>query len=157
MRLQKYINPKTVWASFKAASVDLKRYTKYKSILHELEDENKLEKIGFNREDDMLYVGVNLNPELLMYVDQSLESAELKFVSDAMRKYTDFLEKEGILDVISAEYERVYNDEFYGYVVQIAFNFQKYDKLKYRYDIGYFITVSGLLIGSILTILSIFL
>ena len=157
MKLTKYINPKQVISSFRDARTDLKRFRKYKEILLELESEEKLSRMGFRRDKDMLYVGVNLNPELLMYVDATLESAELKFVSDAMRKYTDFLQKEGILDVIKADYERVYNEEFYGYVVQIAFDFQKYDKFKYQYDIGYFIAAGTITVGAIAAILSSFL
>jgi hypothetical protein len=157
MKINKYINPKAILVSFKEANTDIKHYLKYKSILSEIQEEGKLEKLKIKRENDMLYIGVNLNPELLMYADQSLESAELKFVADSMRKYTDFLQKEGILDVIKADYERVHNDEFYGYVVQIAFDFQKYTKTKYRYDIGYLIITGSATVLAIFAAISYFL
>ena len=52
-----------------------------------------------------------------------IEPAELRFVSDKLKRYTDFLQKEGILDVISADYERVKTEDYYGYIVQIKLNF----------------------------------
>lgn len=137
MKILNYINPKLVIKSLVASIKDLAYFKKYKSILNELERDNKLKKIGFTKVDDKLFIGVNLNPELLMYTDDSQESVELKFVSDAMRKYTDFLQNEGILDSISADYERVYNDTFYGYIVQIRYKFKNYDKSKMIYDISY--------------------
>ena len=157
MKFKNYIYPHLVLASIKGAMLDLQRLSKYKSILDELEAEDKLQKMGFNRDNDKLFVGVNLNPELLMYAGESLDSAELKFVSDAMLKYTNFLQKEGILDVIKADYERVYNEDFYGYVVEISFDFKAYVKKKYIYDIAYCTTVVSTGIISIYALISSFL
>ena len=137
MRLKNYIYPKLVFKSFTQALKERQYFTKYAGILNDLEQEGKLEKMGFRKEGSMLYIGVNLNPELLMYTDDSHESVELKFVSEAMKKYTDFLQNEGILDSIVADYERVFNEEFYGYVVQIRYKFKNYRKKRMIYDICY--------------------
>lgn len=156
MILQDYIYPKRVFNSLILALKEKQYFKKYSSILDDLEREGKLKTLGFRKEDSMLYIGVNLNPELLMYTDDSKESVELKFVSDAMRKYTDFLQNEGILDVIKADYERVFTEDFYGYVVQIKFDYKKYKPSKFKYDIGYFATMSVITIcGIILTLKSI--
>jgi hypothetical protein len=102
-----------------SAITDIKHLNRYKSILDSLDKQGKLDQIGFKMEDHRLFVGVNLNPELLMYTEDSQESVELKFIADDMKKYTNFLQNEGILDSIQAEYDRVYTDNFYGYIVQI--------------------------------------
>jgi hypothetical protein len=139
MRIKNYIYPGLIYRSIINAIEDLKYLRRYKNILRDLEEEGKLEKIGLTRDGDKLFVGVNLNPELLMYTEDSKESVELKFVSDAMKKYTDFLGREGILDSIKADYERVFTDDFYGYIVQIKYQYKNYKKEKFQYDIGYFI------------------
>jgi len=131
-------------------------FSKYTNILNDLENEGKLERLGIKKEGSTLFIGVNLNPELLMYTEDSKESVELRFVSDAMRKYTDFLQNEGILDVITADYERVSTDEFYGYVVLIQFDYKNYKPRKFKYDIGYMATLSAITaIGIILGVQSI--
>jgi len=153
MILQDYIYPKRVFNSLILALKEKQYFKKYSGILDDLEREGKLKTLGFRKEDSILYIGVNLNPELLMYTDDSKESVELKFVSDAMKKYTDFLQNEGILDVIKAEYERVFTDDFYGYIVQIKFDYKKYKPSKFKYDVGYFVTASLITIGGIIAVL----
>jgi len=132
-----YINPKLVIKSLTSALEDISYFNRYKSILSEIESDGKLKKLGLIKRGHDILVGVNLNPELLMYTEDSQESVELKFVSDAMKKYTDFLEKEGILDSIKADYERVLSDDFYGYVVKISYKYRSYVKKKFIYDIAY--------------------
>jgi hypothetical protein len=149
MKIKNYIYPGLVYKSLTSAIEDLNYHKRYKTILDELEDENKLEKLGIRKEGAKLFIGVNLNPELLMYTEDSQESVELKFVSDAMKKYTDFLGKEGILDSIKADYERVFNDDFYGYVVQISYSYRSYKKSKFKYDIGYSITTTSIVLGGL--------
>jgi hypothetical protein len=89
-----------------------------------------------------------------MYTEDSQESVELKFISEKMKKYTNFLQEELILDVVEAQYERVATTEFYGYVVKISYDFRKYNKSKFIYDIVYSLitsTIAG--IGVYTTIL----
>lgn len=157
MKIRDYIYPKRVLNSLKLALRDRAYFAMYSKILDELEREGKLERIGFKKEGSELYVGVNLNPELLMYTEDSKESVELKFVSDATKKYTKFLQNEGILDVIKADYERVFNDDFYGYIVQISYEYKNYDARKFRYDIGYLAGLSLIAIGGIIFSLQIIL
>ena len=148
MKIIEYISPRLVIRSLTAALTDLSHFRRYKSILEELDRDKKLEAMKMRLEKDKLFIGVNLNPELLMYTDDSQESVELKFVSDAMKKYTDFLQKEGVLDSIKADYERVFNDEFYGYVVQVRYDFKKYKKKRMIYDISYLFGIFTLSIAT---------
>ena len=150
--LKHYIYPHLILSSLKDAILDIKHLKKYESILDELDASEKLSKMGFRRNGNKLYLGVNLNPELLMYTEDSQESVELKFVSESMKRYTNFLQNEGILDSIQAEYDRVYTDDFYGYVVQISYN-KKYDPKKMKYDIIYSVITSSMIIISIIMLI----
>lgn len=143
------INPLKVFKSLKDAIIELIRYKRYSNIIKELDEKGKLKEKGITLEKNLMYIGINLNPDLLLYGNEAQETVELKFVSEALRKYTDFLEKEGILDAISADYDRVYDQSnFYGYIVQIKFKMTKYSIGRFIYDIVFLLSVlSSLFIG----------
>lgn len=143
--IKDYLYPALVFKSIKKNLTDISNKKRYVSVLDELEMDNKLNDVGFKRQGDDLFIGVNLNPELLMYTEDSQESVELKFISDASKKYTKFLENEGILDSIKADYERVRTSEFYGYIVKISYN-SKFNKSKFIYGISYFGTLITLML-----------
>jgi len=144
------LNPVWVVTSLKKNINEYSKYIKYKKIIYNLNESGKLDEIGFKTDEDAnLYLGVNLNPELLLYSDASQEPVELKMISEKMLKYNDFLTKEGILDVITVDYDRVKNDSFYGYVLQIKFNFSNFKKREIAWAISYF-TILLLASGSLL-------
>lgn len=148
-----YISPIRVFKTLSSNVDELLKYKKYKTIISELNTQGKLEAIGFSLDAvGNLYVGIDLNPELLMYSETSQESVELKLISEKMNKYNDFLTNEGILDSIKVDYDRVQNDTFYGYVLQIGFRFTQYTRKKLVYSIGYFI-VAALIISGIIIVL----
>lgn len=137
MKLNK-INPVWVIKSLKRNINEYSKYQRYKKIIYELNESGKLSEIGFKVDDDAnLYLGINLNPELLLYSETSQESVELKMVSDKMLKYNDFLTKEGILDVITVDYDRVKNDDFYGYILQVKFDFKNFSKKEVIWAVSY--------------------
>jgi len=142
------INPVKIFKSLQGCLEDLARFAKYKSIIAELQKDGKLDAIGLLVDaDSNLYIGVNLNPELLMYSETSSESVELKMISDRMKKYTEFLTKEGILDSVKVEYDRIKNEEYYGYILQITFDYKKYKRPVLVYAVSYFSTLALILIG----------
>ena len=144
------LNPVWVATSLKKNINEYSKYIKYKKIIYKLNESGKLDEIGFKTDEDAnLYLGVNLNPELLLYSDASQEPVELKMISEKMLKYNDFLTKEGILDVITVDYDRVKNDSFYGYVLQIKFNFSNFKRREIVWAISYF-TILLLASGSLL-------
>ena len=144
------LNPVWVATSLKKNINEYSKYIKYKKIIYNLNESGKLDEIGFKTDKDAnLYLGVNLNPELLLYSDASQEPVELKMISEKMLKYNDFLTKEGILDVITVDYDRVKNDSFYGYVLQIKFNFSNFKRREIVWAISYF-TILLLASGSLL-------
>jgi len=144
------LNPIWVGTSLKKNINEYQKYITYKKIIYNLNTSGKLDEIGFKTDEDAnLYLGVNLNPELLLYSDASQEPVELKMISEKMLKYNDFLTKEGILDVITVDYDRVKNDSFYGYVLQIKFNFSNFKRREVVWAISYF-TILFLASGSLL-------
>lgn len=150
MKINKYINPGEIIRSLTYQIKDISYYLKYAKVLKSLEEEGKIEKIGLTLKDKKMYVGINLNPELLIYSDDTQENIEIKYVSDRMRKYTDFCQKEGILDFIVAEYDRVQTKDYYGYVVEIRYKFKHFSLKSIAYDIAYLTTA---LISTVLGIL----
>lgn len=149
-----YLSPVRVYKSLAGNIDDLLKYRKYLSIIKELNDEGKLEQLGLRLDvNGNMYLGVDLNPELLLYSETSQESVELKFISEKMIRHNDFLMKEGILDFIKVDYDRIQDDTFYGYVVQISFRFTKYSLKKMVYDIIYFLTLVGVPTTFLLTYL----
>lgn len=138
-----YISPIKVYRRLAICLDELAKFRKYRKIILELNDSGKLDEIGLRADSSSnMYIGIDLNPELLLYSETSQESVELKLVSEKMNKYNDFLTKEGILDSIKVDYERVQNDSYYGYILQISFNFIKYKKSDLIYAISYFSTLA---------------
>ena len=138
-----YVSPIKVYKRLVSNVSELTQYSKFKKIIQDLNKIGKLDEIGIKiDEKSNMYIGVDLNPELLLYSDTSQESVELRMISEKMNKYNDFLTKEGILDSIKLEYERVQTDDFYGYILQISYNFKKYKRFHLIYDISYFLTIA---------------
>ena len=150
MKILDYINPKKVYNSLSNCITELKYYGKYKYIIKELDDNDSLKKIGLTLKKDKLYFGVDLNPELLLYGESSQETVEMKFVQEKMLKYTEFLKKEGILDSIVADYDRIQSSDYYGYVIEIKYAFREYSMSKLIYNISYFVSILGAIASSII-------
>lgn len=143
-----YLSPIFAYKKMRSNLGELSKYRTYKKIIFDLNEMGKLDTIGFKADKDAnLYLGIDLNPELLLYSETSQESVELKLISEKMNRYNEFLTKEGLLDSITVDYERVKNDEFYGYVLQIGFNFSKYNKRDLRYSIIYLSSLLGAISG----------
>lgn len=150
----KKLNPSLNYKGLKENLEELAKFKKYKEIILELQNDGKLEKIGFSLDQDgSLYLGIDLNPELLLYSETSQESVELKLISEKMTKYTDFLTKEGILDAIKVDYDRVRSEEYYGYVLKISYDFKKYNRKDFIFQISYFSGIFILSMASLLLLL----
>ena len=68
---------------------------------------------------------------------------------EKMKKYNDFLTREGILDSVKVDYERILNNDFYGYVLKISFNFKTYERKKFNSGVVYLASLLGLGICSL--------
>jgi hypothetical protein len=154
MKLRRFL-PHVAYNMLSTCLEELSQFKKYKQIILELNESGKLSEIGFKVDPNAdLYLGIDLNPELLLYSETSQESVELKLVSEKMNKYNDFLTKEGILDSIKVDYERIKNEEFYGYVLQIGFAFKKYKRRDLIFAISYFSAMFALVILAGIAIVS---
>lgn len=146
-----YLNPLKVFKKLKLQRADLQNHRRYKNIVQSLNDDGKLQKVGFRTDADYhLYLGIDLNPELLLYSELSQETAELKMIGEKLKRHTDFLLSEGILDSIQVDYDRVKDENFYGYIVKISYKFTHYDKKSFIKNIAYFISIGVAIIGSVM-------
>lgn len=147
-----YLSPVKVYEKLSLNLTELSNHRKFKKIIFELNASGKLESLGIKVDPTSnMYIGIDLNPELLLYSDTSQEPVELKLVAEKMNKYNDFLTKEGILDSIRVDYERIQTEEYYGYVLQIGYNFIKYKKSDLIYSASYFsLIVLGIITGVLL-------
>ena len=128
-----YVSPIRVYKRLMSNVEELIQYSRFKKIVLDLNATGKLDEVGIKiDENSNMYIGVDLNPELLLYSDTSQESVELRMISEKMNKYNDF----------KLEYERVLTDEFYGYVLQIGYNFKKYKRSHLLYGISYFLSIA---------------
>jgi hypothetical protein len=149
-----YISPVKVYQKLKVNLEELSKYRIFKKIIIELNETGRLAEIGLKVDyGSNMYIGLDLNPELLLYSETSKESVELRLISEKMNKYNDFLTKEGILDSIKVDYERVQSDDFYGYILQIGYDFKKYKRSDLVYSISYFSALALVIVSSILLIL----
>jgi hypothetical protein len=149
-----YIAPTRIYRRLSSHIEELVNYAKFKKIIDELNSQGKLDEIGLKVDSNSnMYIGIDLNPELLLYSETSQGSVELKLVAEKMNRYNDFLTKEGILDAIKVDYERVQTDAFYGYILQIGFNFKTYSRPDFIYGIFYFLVILSSITASIFTIL----
>lgn len=136
------INPAKVYQNLNACLEDLQNFSKYKEVVLQLYSSGKLTEMGFSVDDDgNLYLGINLNPELLLYSETSQTSVELKMIAEKMNRYNDFLTKEGILDYIKVDYDRVQDTSYYGYILKISYDFKKYRKGLFIYSIAYWTVI----------------
>lgn len=150
-----YFLPKVAGKLLSDCLEELAQFRRYKKIILELNESGRLTEIGFKADSNAnLYLGVDLNPELLLYSETSQESVELRMISEKMNRYNDFLTKEGILDSIKVDYERVKTDDFYGYVLQISFAFKKYKRSDLIFSISYFSALLLTLVGSLFLLFS---
>jgi hypothetical protein len=147
-----YLSPARVYKKLTVSLEELSKYRRFRKIVDELRVSGKLDSVGIKLDPNSnMYIGIDLNPELLLYSETSQESVELRLVSEKMNKYNDFLTNEGILDAIKVDYERIQSDTYYGYILQIGFDFKKYKRSDLIYAISYFSTLAiGISIGAIL-------
>ncbi len=149
-----YLAPNRVYKKLVSNLNELARYGRFKKIVIELNKSGKLDELGIKSDISAnMYIGIDLNPELLLYSETSQESVELRLISEKMNKYNDFLTKEGILDVIKVDYDRVRDETYYGYILQLSFNFETYKKSDLIYSISYFSFLALSTIVSLLLII----
>jgi hypothetical protein len=149
MKIIDYIYPSRVLNRYREYSKILKYKKTYIQIIDNLEKTGKLKEMELTRQNEFLLLGINLNEQILTYDEITIEPAELRYVADKLKKYTDFLQKEGILDSVFVDYERVKTDDYYGYIIQIKFEDRKYNQKDHLYCGCYLFGIPSLILGTL--------
>ena len=84
-----------------------------------------------------MYTGVDLQPETLMYEEGPLDQFERMLVAQHMSKYNDFLMREGLLEFLRTDLERIKTEDQYGYIVWMKFNYNHFTLLRIFYTLAY--------------------
>jgi hypothetical protein len=74
-------------------------------------------------------------------------------IGEKMRKYTDFLTKEGILDFVKVDYDRIQTETYYGYILQVRYDFKKYRRGSFIYGISYFLAIGASIAALVLVLI----
>jgi hypothetical protein len=113
-----------------------------------MQEEGLLERNGFKRGPlYSIFKGVNLRAETEMYPEEERESFELGFVAAEMKKYNELLMKEGILNMVTTETDRVHTQDYHGYTVSIWYNFKHVKFTSILYCVIYSISLTVLLLS----------
>lgn len=148
-KLLNYINPFTMLTTLFAIIKELFTYRVYAKAIERMDKEGVLQDNGFERGPFYSIIrGVNLRPETLLYGEDEQEKFELGFVADNMKKYNELLAKEGVLNLVKANTERVKNNDYYGYLVSIVYRFNKLNYRSIAYCISY-ITILTIILSKI--------
>lgn len=103
--------------------------------------------------------GVSLKTETLLYMNkpeneltkeekEELEKFELSFVSKEISKHNDIFIREGVIELIKTKANRVKNDDYYGYMVEIYFNWnhaKPYNIIRLLVNISFWVILLSLL------------
>ena len=77
-----YLSPIRIYRRLTIHIKELTHYRTFKKIIFDLNASGKLDEIGIKADPNLnMYIGINLNPELLLYSDASQESVELNILS----------------------------------------------------------------------------
>lgn len=124
-RILAYLNPiyqiKTIILTIK----EIYLFISYVKTINSME--NTFKSNGIMKDSKYTLVkGINLKAETLMYggVGEELERFEISFVGKEMSKYNDIFLENRILELIKTKANRIKNEDFYGYLVSISFNYK---------------------------------
>lgn len=125
MKKIKFLNPIKLILYLKSLYIIYVRKIKYKKIIFNLNNSKKLDELGIYIDKNAnMYIGINLNPELLLYSDDYLNIVEKNIINDNLKKYINFFINEGIYDYIKIDYDRVKDDFYYGYIIKFHFKYK---------------------------------
>ena len=102
---------------------------------------------------------INLKPETLLLANKhesdmtedekkELNKLELSFISREIAKHNDIFINSGIIELIKTKADRIKNNDYYGYIVEISYNWnhaKPYKVVKLIFHIAIWITVLALL------------
>jgi hypothetical protein len=145
-RLLKYLNPIRYVRSIRDLIKEIRFLNGYVKRVKALDKSGVFKKqhIRVNWINQM-YVGVDLQSETLMYDEGPLDKFERMLVAQHMSKYNDFLMREGLLEFLRTDLDRIKTEDQYGYIVWMKFNYKNFTLRKLLYVILYTVGASWLL------------
>ena len=146
-KLLRHINPITFIITIFDMIVEFIEFRKYVSIIERMESEGILEDNGFTRgPTHSIIKGINLRPETLLYGEDDQDKFELGLVASEMKKYNELFAKEGILNMVTTQTDRIKSEDYYGYIVSIVYNFKKINVGSMLYTTIYSLILTYILI-----------
>lgn len=141
MWLLDYLNPTTVFRKAQLTAKDLSNYLFYRKTIKKLEASGVLADKGMRR--DMLcrvYFVINLLPETLL-AGSDVDLLEKSRVTEAIAERNEIFTKDGLLEIVVADYERIKTSEYYAYLIWV-----KYRRLTKTFDWLHVVSWASLLI-----------
>jgi hypothetical protein len=116
-----FLNPISFWQNLRICYKDFVNYRFYRRVITNLASEGALRERGMRT--DMLrrvYFVINLLPETLL-AGADVELLERSRVTEAIAERNQIFMKDGLLEIIEADYQRIKTDDYYAYVVWIKY------------------------------------
>jgi hypothetical protein len=116
-----FLNPVSFWKNLVLCYKDIMNYRFYRKVILKLSNEGLLKEKGMRA--DMLrrvYFVINLLPETLL-AGSDVDLLERSRVTEAIAERNQVFMKDGLLEIIEADYKRIKTEEYYAYVVWIRY------------------------------------
>ena len=121
MWLLKLINPIVVFGKAVTCFKEVANYRFYRRKIKELDKSGLLKEKGMR--SDLLrrvYFVINLQPETLL-AGSDTEMLERSRVTEAIAERNQIFTKDGLLEIVQADYRRIKDDNYYAYLIWIKY------------------------------------
>jgi hypothetical protein len=120
-RLLNFLNPLSFWENVMTCYRDVSNYVFYRKTINQLAKDGLLREKGMRT--DLLkrvYFVINLLPETLL-AGGDVELLERSRVTEAIAERNQIFIKDGILEIIEADYKRIKNEDYYAYLIWVKY------------------------------------
>lgn len=116
-----FLNPISCWKNLILCYKDITNYRFYRKVILKLSNDGLLKEKGM-RADRLcrVYFVINLLPETLL-AGSEVDLLERSRVTEAIAERNQVFMKDGLLEIIEADYKRIKTEEYYAYVVWIRY------------------------------------
>jgi hypothetical protein len=148
------LNPVNIFKRVISISKELYMFLLYIKALNEIEPELEESRI-VKASKFSLIKAINLKPETLLLANKlesdmdkedkkELHKLELSFVGREIAKYNDIFINGGIIELIKTKATRIKDNEYYGYMVTISYNWKKaklYEIIRLLFQISIWVII----------------
>ena len=116
-----FLNPVSFWKNTVSCYRDVVNYSFYRGIVKKLDQEGLLKEKGM-RTDWLkrVYFVINLQPETLL-AGQDIDLLERSRVTEAIAERNQVFMKDGLLEIIQADYQRIKTTDYYAYLIWVKY------------------------------------